>query len=370
MADKALRFNQGQTEFYQALRKRVEGHFQSNKISKHANGAMIAKTAFFLIAEASLYALVMFGGFSTGITLMLWAFLGLSFAFTSLNIGHDAIHGSYSGKKWVNDLFSHTFNLHGASAYMWTKMHNAAHHTYTNVDGYDEDIEAVPVLRMSPAKKLMKIHRFQFIYSFLFYGLATISWALAKDYVKFFKNDVGNFNGSKHPAKEYFYLFFYKILTYAIWFVAPFYFIDMPWQYIVIGILIMHYVAGFTIAIIFMLAHVVEETHFPMPDQTGSLENSFAVHQLYTTADFARKSWLAGFLTGGLNFQVEHHLFPHICHIHYPAISKIVEDTAKEYGVPYFANKTFIGAIGSHVRFLKKMGRMEKYVPKATPLAA
>lgn len=367
---KSLKFNQNNQEFYQTLRKRVDNYFVEKNISKHANTAMAIKTAFFLTVEIGLWFLVIFGGFSIGINYALWALLGFAFAFTSLNVGHDAIHGAYSNKKWVNTLFGHTFNFHGASAYMWTKMHNTAHHTYTNVDGYDEDIEAVPILRMSPAKKLMKVHKFQYIYSFFFYGLATISWLLFKDYIKFFKNDVGNFNNTKHEAKEYFYLFFYKAICYTLYFIMPFIFIDMPWQHILGGMLVMHFCAGFTIAIIFMLAHVVEETHFPIPDDNGSLENSFAVHQLYTTANFARNSKLAGFLTGGLNFQVEHHLFPHICHIHYPEIAKILIETAKEYQLPYFESKTFMDAIRSHIRFLHKMGRVEKYVPKGQPANA
>ncbi len=131
----------------------------------------------------------------------------------------------------------------------------------------------------------------------------------------------------------------------------------------ILSFLLMHFCAGFVLGIIFMLAHIVETTHFPTPDDSGSLENSWAVHQLYTTSNFARKSRLAGFITGGLNMQVEHHLFPNICSIHYRHLAPIVKKTAHEYGIPYLEEPSFWSALGSHVRFLKKIGRTENYVP-------
>ena len=347
-----------QKDFVVELNQRVNRYFQENNLSKFANGAMVFKTLFHLTFWIGSYLLIIFGGFDPSINYVLWAILGFFIAMVTVNIGHDAIHGAYSSNKHVNKLLSHTFNINGASAYMWNKMHNVAHHTYTNVDGYDEDIEPVPVIRISPDKDLWKIHKYQHIYCFFFYGLATISWVLMKDYVKFFKNDVGNYNNQSHPPQEYFYLFFYKFINYSIYFIIPMLVIPNTWGQILTGFLIMHFIAGFTLAIIFMLAHVVEETHFLVPDADGNMENSFAVHQLHTTANFSSESWLAGFLTGGLNTQIEHHLYCHICSIHYPALSKIVRETAKEYNHPYYES-SFADAIRSHVRFLKKMGREE-----------
>lgn len=363
MSKRPLKFatDQGK-EFAQALTANVNQYFKDNNIAKTANGLMIFKTVFHLSLWIGSYLLLLLGGFDHQINYAIWAVLGFAFIMVTVNIGHDAIHGSYSDKKWVNQLLSHTFNLNGASAYMWTKMHNTAHHTYPNVDGYDEDIESLPIIRMSPKKKLKPVHRFQHIYSFFFYGLATLSWVLVKDYVKFFKNDVGNFSGQKHAKKEYFYLFFYKIINYTLFFILPMIFIPNPWWHILLGFLLMHFVAGFSVAIIFMLAHIVEETHFPIADENGQLKNSWHIHQFYTTANFARKSRLAGFLTGGLNLQVEHHIFSNICSIHYRSISGIVKHTAEQYGVPYF-EASFPRAIWSHINFLRKMGKYEDYKP-------
>ena len=368
MQKRPLKFsNQHQKDFAIALNRSVNQYFREKNIAKSANGLMLFKTIFHLTGWIASYFLVILGDFSLPVTYGLWAVLGFFFAMVTVNIGHDAIHGAYSTNPWINKLFSHTFNLNGASAYMWTKMHNTAHHTYTNVEGYDEDIESLPFIRMSPNKELKGIHKYQHLYAVWFYGFATLSWVLIKDYVKFFKNEVGNFSGEKHPKKEYFYLFFYKLLNYSIFIVIPFIVIDLPWYHILGGFLLMHYVGGFSVAIIFMLAHVVEEAHFLNPDESGQLEHSWTVHQLFTTVNFSTDSWLAAFLTGGLNSQVEHHLYPNICSVHYPQISKIVRKTAKEYGFPYLES-SFIGAVGSHFRFLKKMGAEKDYKP--LPIAA
>ena len=343
-------------DFAAELNTRVNLYFKENGLSRYANTEMVVKTIFHLSIWIGTYLLLLLGDFSTPVNYLLWAIMGFWMAMVTVNIGHDAIHGAYSSKKWVNNMLSHTFNFNGASAYMWKKMHNTAHHTYTNVDGFDEDIEPIPIIRISPQKKLMKIHRFQHIYAIFFYGLATISWVFIKDYVKFFKNEVGNFAGKAHPKQEYFYLFFYKIINYTIFLVLPIVLLPQPWGHTVLGFLLMHYIAGVSLGIIFMLAHVVEETHFLMPDHKNQLQHSWAVHQLYTTANFASKSWLASFLTGGLNTQVEHHLFPNVCSIHYRKLAGIVEETARQYNHPYY-ELSFPGALRSHVRFLRKMGR-------------
>lgn len=368
MQKRPLKFNnQNQKDFAIALNKNVNQYFRENNIKKGANSLMIFKTIFHLTGWIGSYFLVILGDFSLPVTYGIWALLGFFFAMVTVNIGHDAIHGAYSTKSWINNLFAHTFNLNGASAYMWTKMHNTAHHTYPNVEGYDEDIESLPIIRMSPLKKLKGIHKYQHLYAVWFYGLATLSWVLIKDYVKFFKNEVGNFSGEKHPTKEYFYLFFYKFLNYSIFIIIPFMVIDLSWYHILGGFLLMHYVAGFAVAIIFMLAHVVEEAHFLNPDEDGQMEHSWTVHQLYTTVNFATDSWLAAFLTGGLNSQVEHHLYSNICSVHYPQIAKIVRKTAKEFGYPYLES-SFTGAVGSHFKFLKKLGASKEYTP--LPFAA
>lgn len=365
MSQQALRFNKkGNVEFVTALRERVDNYFKSNNIKKSANGLMVFKTIFHLGMEFGLYALILFGGFSLEINYILWAVMGVFVATVCVNIGHDSIHGAYSNKKWVNQLLSYSFDINGASSYMWHWMHNTAHHTYTNVSEYDGDIELLPIIRLSPNQKLKWIHKYQHIFTFFFYGFATLFWVFFKDYKKFFENKVGNYSGRQHSTWAMIRLFLLKFAYYGLFIVLPLMTVYQGhvWEF-VLSFFLMHFTAGFALGIIFMLAHIVETTHFPAPDQAGSLENSWIVHQLYTTSNFARTSRLAGFITGGLNMQVEHHLFPNICSIHYRNIAPIVKKTAYEYGIPYLEEPTFWSAIGSHVRFLKKVGQTENYIP-------
>jgi linoleoyl-CoA desaturase len=346
-------------DFYSTLNKRVDEYFTINKISKNANWVMTFKTLFYLGVFTAAYLLLILNENSVAIQFALWITLGFFTAFIGLNISHDAIHGSLSRHKSVNRSLSYTFNLIGANAYLWGIMHNIVHHTYTNIEGHDEDMESIPLLRMSPHQKLRKVHRHQYWYAFLFYGLASLSWVFIKDYVKFFKKKIGNYDNKKHPRIEYFNLFFFKAVYYTIFLLLPMIFIKALWWQVLLGFLALHFCEGITMAIIFMLAHIVEETHFPLPDEKGNMNNSWAIHQLYTTSDFGRENKILNFLCGGLNFQVEHHLYPRICHIHYKPISDIVKKTAEEYNLRYNANPTFSGALMSHIRLLKKLGRSE-----------
>ena len=365
MSTSPLKFNnRSNHDFVTTLRERVDHYFKSNNIKKSANGAMIFKTIFWLTGWMFLYAFIMFGAIAIEYKYILWGILGFYVAMTSVNIAHDAIHGAYSNKTWVNKLLSLTFDMNGASSYMWHFMHNTAHHTYTNVSEYDGDLELLPIIRLSPNQELKAIHKYQHIFSYSFYGLATLFWVFLKDYKKFFENKVGNYNNRKIKASAAIRLFLYKFVYYFMFIGVPLltsykgFGLEFLWSF-----LIMHFVAGVTVAVIFMLAHVVEITHFPIPDQNGSLENSWAVHQLYTTANFAADSPLAAFITGGLNQQVEHHLFPNICSIHYPKLAPIIRETAHEFGIPYLEYPTFVESFRSHVRFLKRVGREKNYEP-------
>jgi len=357
---KKIRFSKAKEfDFYSTLNKRVDDYFILNNISKNANGVMVFKILFYLGICTAAYLLLIFNNNTLFIQFLLWTVIGFFTAFIGLNISHDAIHGSLSSRKWINKFLSYTFNVIGANAYLWGIMHNIVHHTYTNIEGHDEDIQSVPLLRMSPHQKLWKIHRYQYWYAFLFYGFGSLTWVFIKDYVKFFKKKIGNYDNKTHPRIEYFNLFFFKALYYTIFLVLPLILIKALWWQVLLGFFALHFCEGITMAVIFMLAHVVEETNFPLPDEKGNIDNCWAVHQLYTTADFGRQNRLLNFLCGGLNFQIEHHLYPRICHVHYRPISDIVKKTAEEYNLRYNSNPSFAGAIGSHIRLLKRLCKGE-----------
>lgn len=354
------------SEFYKVLRERVNQYFVDTNQKQTANRSMKIRALTLTVIWIGLYLSLILLNTSLPAFYLIWIGLGFIIPLVSVNIGHDAIHGSFTKNKFASWMLSHTFNLNGASAYMWRISHNVAHHTFTNVHGHDEDISPAPFIRISPGTPLLKVHRFQHLYSFFFYGLATLSWILTKDYKQFFENRIANYSGEKHPKSEYFFLFFYKLICYTLYIGLPLLLAPHSWGHVVWGFLIMHFISGYYLSIIFMLAHGVEPVHFSVPQGDPVVQKDWAVHQMCTTANFSSDSKVAAFLTGGLNLQVEHHLFPLVCSVHYPALTKIVRDTAKEHGVPYLELPTFRSAMMSHIRFLKKLGREESYQPLVT----
>ncbi|WP_187261396.1 fatty acid desaturase family protein [Pontibacter beigongshangensis] len=369
MSQKLKFTNTNQSSFFATARLRVEDYFKENNISRHANGAMWFKTIFFLTGFLVLYLLIMSNQFGIWSMVGLAALLGAFSAFIGFNICHDAIHGSFSRNKNVNKVFSLLFNFIGANPYVWSISHNIVHHSYTNIPGHDEDIEIAPgLVRISEEEKVNKLQRFQHYYAFLLYGLASLSWVTRKDFLKFFQKKIGQHPNTRHPRKEYFNLFFYKGVYYFLFIVLPLLVLDIAWWQFMIGFLWMHFVEGLVLGLVFQLAHVVEGTAFPTPNEQGNLEEAWAEHQMLTTANFSPKSKMASFLCGGLNRQIEHHLFPKICHIHYPAISVIVKEVAQEFNLPYLENPSFLSALKSHYRLLKKLGK-EAYALQTSGMA-
>jgi linoleoyl-CoA desaturase len=344
--------------FYPEVRKRVDSYFKENHLTKNANGLMWAKVAFIIGLYISTYLFLVLSGAPVLILWIMALIHGFSTALVGLNITHDAIHGSLSSNKTLNTIFSHLMNVTGASEYLWRLKHNRIHHSFTNIHGHDEDLNQPDVMRLCPHQNRKWIHRFQHIYMFLLYPMASISWIFVKDYKNMSRKSYGFYEPTPPSTKVWVVFFGYKILYVLLFILLPFYLIQIPlWQFL-IGFITAHLIEGITLALVFQLAHLVEGLEFPLPDNNQELSKSWAIHQMYTTANFGCDSKITHFLTGGLNFQVEHHLFPMVCHIHYPAISKIVKQTAKEYGLPYHENKSMLSALGSHYRHMKLMGRL------------
>ncbi len=354
MTKKVKFINTNQSAFYITVRKRVDAYFKENNISIHANGAMWFKAAFFLTGLMVLYTLILFANLSLPVLFLLAVLLGAFGAFVGFNICHDAIHKAFSGNVRVNQLFSFVFNLIGASPYVWNICHNIVHHTYTNIAGHDEDIDVAPgLIRFSDTETVNKLQRYQHFYAFVLYSFSMLSWVFRKDYKKFFQHKIGE-HQVVHPRIEYYKLFFYKAIYYFLFIVLPLLVMSVTWWQFLIGFMVMQLSQGLVLGLVFQLAHVVEGTDFPSPNAEGNMEEAWAAHQMRTTANFAGKSKI---LCGGLNRQIEHHLFPKICHIHYPAIGNIVKATAKEFDLPYIESATFTDALQSHYRMLRKLGK-------------
>lgn len=359
MQSKVRFIDKNKSLFFPTLKRRVEDYFETNKISKHANTEMIFKSVFFVAGFFLLYGLIISNYFSPLVMLGLAILLGMFASFIGFNVCHDAIHGSYSSNPKVNKALSYLFNLVGANYFVWQTTHNVIHHTYTNIKGMDEDIEVAPgLLRLHKEDKVNWFQRWQHFYAFPLYGMASLSWVFRKDYVKIFSPYVKEYSRpSKRVVAE---LFLFKGLYYVVFIVIPLMVLNITWWQFVLGFIAMHFAEGLVLGLVFQLAHVVEEATFPEPDDNNQIDAAWAIHQMETTANFSMKSKLATFFCGGLNMQVEHHLFPRICHIHYPALSKIVRETAKEYNVAYNENPTFLKALHSHYKILRKYAEEAK----------
>ncbi len=346
---------QGST-FHQELKRRVNNYFTENHKQSTGNYSLYLKAVLLVTAYITLYIHLLFFTPVAWVAIIECIFMGGLTAAIGFNVMHDGAHGSFSNSKLANKIATFSINMLGASGIMWHNKHNIIHHTYTNIDGVDDDIEIKPLLRMCSTQKKRKIHRFQHIYVWFLYTLLLLVWLFVTDYNKYFKKKVGNVPIKKMSAYDHFAFWAAKV-GYAFMMIAlPIYILGfVNW---LVGFLVITMFAGFILSIVFQLAHTVEETAFPTPlENSNKIENEWAIHQVETTANFATRNRLISWLVGGLNFQIEHHLFPKISHVHYPAISKIIKKTCAEFNVKYIEYRKMRDAIASHSNYLRKMGK-------------
>jgi linoleoyl-CoA desaturase len=341
--------------FYTTLKQRVDQYFVDRNLEKTGNWKMYSKSMLIFLWLISSYILLVF--FSTSIILSIISALALSQAFVlvGFNIMHDGGHGSYSKNKKINWVMGFTMDIIGGSQMLWQHKHNILHHTYTNIHELDSDLHTGGLLRLSPNQKWRPWHRYQHLYAFPIYSLLTLSWMTYSDFQKYFSGRIGSYKMKKPTISESTLFFTAKIFYFGYTLILPMFF--HPVLYVLIAFIAIHLVLGFTLSIVFQLAHTVDDNTFPSPDpNTGVIKNEWAIHEIETTANFAIRNKIAAWYLGGLNFQIEHHLFTKVCHIHYPAICSIVERTCKEYGISYVAYPTVRSAISTHYKFLRNMG--------------
>jgi linoleoyl-CoA desaturase len=244
---------------------------------------------------------------------------------------------------------------------VWKIQHNVLHHTYTNIEHADDDINAPFFLRFSPHAKKYWSHQFQHIYIWFFYGLATISWITTKDFVRINRyHKMGFLNEKNEFRNTVISIIGWKLLYYSYALILPLIMVDLPWWLILLAFLSMHFVTGLFISIVFQVSHIIPGAEFPRTDENGLIAGDWYMHQFATTTNYSPQSKLFTWFIGGLNYQIEHHLLPGVCHVHYKELSKIVIDTAKEYGMPYRSNRTFFTAIQAHVTMLRQLGNMRQ----------
>ncbi len=213
--------NRQDSTFTTTLHSRIEDYFKENKLSQKGNWLMGVKVVFFLGGFLGSYFLIYLSGESIFLSIMSWLLMGFFTAFVGFNISHDAVHGSLSQNKFLNRVLGYTFNLAGTNKYMWKILHNVIHHTYTNIPGFDEDLEPGGLIRLSTENKLKKIHKYQHWYAYLLYSLTSLSWVFKKDFETFFRKKLGNYENKSHPLKEYFILFISKFLYFFVFIALP-----------------------------------------------------------------------------------------------------------------------------------------------------
>ncbi len=349
-------------EFIRTLNKRVNTYFKTNKIEKTGNWKLHLKTVVMFSLFFLPYFVILFTPFAPWVKLIMAIIMGVGMAGVGMNIMHDGNHGTYSKKKWVNKIMGGSIYILAGNVYNWKVQHNVLHHTYTNVHGHDEDISVGQIVRFTPEAKWRKFHRFQHIYSFFLYGLLTLNWAITTDFRQSRKYLKQKLSYGKLPSafKQWSTVVISKIVYIALWIVTPILFTELTWWMVIIGFLAMHFTAGLILSVVFQLAHVTENTLMPIPTKDLKFDHAWITHQLFTTANFSVKNKFVGWFTGGLNHQVEHHIFPNISHIHYNKIREIVKETAQEYNLPYFEYKSTREAIISHFNYLKELGSKPK----------
>jgi linoleoyl-CoA desaturase len=348
----------GSTAFRRDLHDRVAAYFEERRLSQRDARSMYLKTAVLMAWLSLSYLGLVFWAQSAWQAIPLSVSLGLAMAGVGFNIQHDGGHGAYSRHRSINKTMALSLNLLGGNAYFWHYKHNIAHHTYSNIAGSDDDLNVGPFGRFSPHDKRYGFHRFQHLYVWILYAFLAIEWQISGDLRSFVKPGIADTHVPRPRGWEQLIFWAGKLVFFGLAFGLPL--CRHSVHAVVLMYLLTGFVLGLTLATVFQLAHCVEEASFRQPVAPSTqIAHEWTAHQVETAVDFARGNWLLTWYLGGLNFQIEHHLFPKICHVHYPALSPIVEKTCAAHGVRHFSHRTARAALRSHVRWLKRLGSQE-----------
>lgn len=342
--------------FKTMLDERIDQYFKQHAIAQRGNWKLYSKTIILLVSLFTVYGVILSIQPPTVVSLILCGLLGFIQATIGFNVMHDAAHGSYSDNSRLNNFIAFLGgDLMGGSTFLWKIKHNILHHTYTNIEGLDDDIAKYPIFRLSPHQGRRWFHKYQHIYSIPLYFFTTFNWILFDDYWKLVTKKINTTEIRTMKTSDHVEFWLGKLINLTLFFILPI-FVFGFWKAL-LGFFVMHAVLGLTLALVFQMAHAVEDAEFPEPNDQSKIENEWALHQVQTTVNFAMNNKVISWLVGGLNYQVEHHLYPKISHIHYPEISKIVRKTCSDLGITYHAFPTFWKALISHFTYLKQVGR-------------
>jgi linoleoyl-CoA desaturase len=351
-------FNNKPNPFFQSLKQKVDAYFTEIKKKPSGNGHLFIKSTVLICSLAGLYVVLVFFTPHPVISIVLCSLLGLCMALIGFNIMHEGAHQSISKYKWLNKVSAYTLNMMGGTSHFWKLKHNICHHTYTNISGEDHDLDLRPLMRLDVNQKRYWFHRYQQYYWILLYSISYIAWVFYQDFHKYFSGRMAPGASEKHrfPLRMHFIFWITKLAYVGVFILVPLLFVGAA--HTATGFLVATVVCGIVISIVFQMAHVVETTAFPLPQGDSTrIENEWALHQLSTTADFSTDNKTISWMLGGLNFQVEHHLFPKVSHVYYPQLRKMVKETCAEFNVTYNEFPSLYGAFRSHLLYLKRLGR-------------
>ena len=342
--------------FHADLKRGVAAHFEDAGRARSGGASMHAKTVVILAWFAASYGLLLaVGGTSGWLASALTVSLALATAGIGFSIMHDANHGAYARTAAANRAWALALDFIGASSYVWRFKHNTLHHTFANIDGMDADIDAAPFLRLAPSQPLRPYQRLQHLYAWPLYGVLAIKWWFVDDVIDLVRGRIGSAVFPPPTGRQLATLVAGKavFVTWAV--VVPWLVFRSAW--IAPLFLLGGFVLGVVLSVVFQLAHTVPdaELHAAFAGERR-MSTGWAEHQVRATADFAPRNRLLGWYVGGLNFQIEHHLFPEVSHQHYLALAGVVEAACLANGIPYRTQPTLRGAVAAHFRFLYALG--------------
>jgi linoleoyl-CoA desaturase len=364
-----IRFrNDGDLDFFRAVSARVNAYFTETGQSRFADWRLWIKGALFLGIAAGCYCIILLDRLPVLPTLCFGILFSLSVLFLGLNVAHDAAHNALTTNRGLNrGIQVALFVLMGASAYLWQLRHNKSHHVFPNVNGCDIDIDSNVFVRLSPNHPRRFYHRFQHIYAPMIFWLVDVDTVFNKDFQYLFTRNLANMRDIRHAPSEYFMFAATKLIYIGIAFVIPTLATRFGLVEVVLGNLIMSFVASVVFVLLLIGTHFNEMTKFPTVDEGGRLPGNWATHALATSLDWAPLNPVAHFFVGGSNAHAAHHLFPSVCHVHYRPITQIIQDEAARRGLRY-NQAGLLGMIGSHFRYLRRIGRApmpHESVPKS-----
>ena len=341
------------SSFPKVLRRRLDNFFSDESISPKAGAAMWVKIGLGLAVLAGSWSVLYAFNPDSWKFVAIYLLSGLAQTFLMLNIAHDSNHNAISSTRFVNKALNYVFDVCGISSYMWRILHHRGHHSCINLHGEDDALTGRGIFRFTPHEPRARLHRFQHIYALFFYAMFSLDYVFVRDFECFFFPSHGYLKSTRHPMREYVILFAGKGLYFTYMLILPVVLLGKSPLLVGLAFVLSHLIIGLTVSLVFQTTHTVDTTYFP--SDRSEFDNG-VYHIFATTADYATSNPLVGWLVGGLNHHIAHHLCPFVCHTHYAPLTRIVKETAEEFGVPYRQNLTVRQAILHHLILLKQLG--------------